>query len=257
MSRATAPAGAASHDGNGARPDELGSSQPGAADKSAGLWRAAFFGLIALAVLAAGTWVLLGSSLLVVKHIQVQGNKLVPAVQVRAQAAIALGTPLIKVNTGAVAHRVEQIAPVLSASVTRSWPNTIVIRVRERTPDLAIAGAGGFQLIDGSGVVVRAAATKPPGMPLLTDAPAVLRGSPAVRAAVAVLAQVPARIRTRILSVSAPAATEITLHLTARVTVLWGNSASGAQKAAELITLMATHAKYYDVSDPRSVVTQR
>ena len=51
------------------------------------------------------------------------------------------GQPLARVNTGATARRVEQITAVLSASVGRSWPDTIVITVRERTPQLAVAAA--------------------------------------------------------------------------------------------------------------------
>jgi cell division protein FtsQ len=256
MSRATAPPGEASQDGNVARLGGTGSTPRGSIGTTAAIWRAGFFGLIAVAILAAAAWLLLGSSFLVVKHVEVEGNKLETSAQVRAQAAIKLGTPLIKVNSGAVARRVEQIAPVLSATVTRSWPNTIIITVRERTPKLAVAGTGGFQLIDGSGVIVRSAASKPASLPLLTDSPAVLRGSPAVRAAVAVLDQLPDHIRSQVLSVSAPAANAITLHLSTGVTVLWGSASDATQKAAELFTLMSTGAKYYDVSAPGSVMTQ-
>lgn len=219
-------------------------------------WRTAFFGVIVLAILGGAAWALLGSSLLVVRHVQVTGDRLVPAAEVRAVAAIRPGTPLATVNTGAAAHRVEQIAPVLSAQVTRSWPDTIVITVRERTPALAVAGAGRYQLIDGSGVVVRSASRKPAGLPLLTDAPALLRGCPQVRAAVEVLGQLPPRLRSRVVSVSAAEASTVTLRLAGGITVLWGGVGGATQKAAELTVLLATHARYYDVSDPSTAVTQ-
>jgi cell division protein FtsQ len=220
-------------------------------------WRIAFVVVLVLAVLAGGGWALLRSSLLVVRHVEVVGGRLVTAAQVRDAAQIKPGTPLASVNASAVAARVERLAPVLSAAVSRSWPDTIVITVRDRTPVLAVAQpAGGYQLVDPYGVVVRPAAHKPAGMPLLSPAPAVLRGSPAVRAVAVVLRQLPLHVRTRLRWVSAASANAVTLHLTGRVTVLWGGTSRAAQKSAELSVLLRTHARYYDVSDPDTAVTR-
>jgi cell division protein FtsQ len=219
-------------------------------------WRTAFFGVLILAIAAGAAWALLGSSLLVVRHVEVSGNRLVPASQVRSAARIRGGQPLARVNTAAAAHRVEQIAAVLSATVSRSWPDTIVIVVRERTPQLAVATAGGYNLVDEFGVTVRWAARRPAGMPLLTTPPAVLRGSPDVQAAAAVLRQLPRQLRTRVLSVSASSASAVTLHLARGVSVLWGSPGQAAQKSAELDLLLPRHARFYDVSDPSTAVTR-
>jgi cell division protein FtsQ len=219
-------------------------------------WRTAFLGVLILAILAGAAWALLGSSLLVVRHVVVTGNRLVSAGQVRAAARIPTGQPLARVNTAAAARRVEQIAPVLSASVGRSWPDTIVVTVHERTPQLAVAAAGGYDLVDSHGVTVLRTARKPAGMPLLTAPPAVLRGSPAVRAAALVLGQLPRPLRQKVLSVSAASATAVTLQLGRGVTVLWGSPGQAAQKAEELSLLLHTHARFYDVSDPSTAVTQ-
>jgi cell division protein FtsQ len=218
--------------------------------------RAALFGVIIAAILAGAAWALLGSSLLVVRHVVVSGNRQVPAQQVRAVARIRVGEPLARVNTGAAAQRVETIAAVLSATVSRSWPNTIVITVRERTPQLAVAAAGGYDLVDEHGVTVRWAAHKPSGMPALSAPPAELRGNGGVLAAGVVLRQLPPQLRARIVSVSAPSATAVTLHLTGDVTVVWGGVGHAAQKWAELELLFKTHARGYDVSDPSTAVTQ-
>jgi cell division protein FtsQ len=218
--------------------------------------RTAFFGVLVLAVLAGAAWALLGSSLLVVRHVEVIGNRLVTAAQVRQAAKIKPGTPLATLDTAAVARRVEQLAPVLSAAVSRSWLDTIVITVRERTPVLAVAVAGGYELVDPYGVVVRSAARKPAGMPLLSPVPAVLRGNAAIRAAAIVLRHLPAEVRTRLRWVSAASASAVTLHLAGRVTVLWGGTGQAAQKTAELGLLLRTHARYYDISDPTTAVTQ-
>jgi len=219
-------------------------------------WRAGLFGVLILAILAGAAWALLGSSLLVVRHVKVAGNRLVPAAQVRTAAGIRAGQPLARVNTAAAARGVERIAIVLSATVSRSWPDTIVITVRERIPQLAVPAAGGYDLVDEYGVTVRWAAGKPAGMPVLGAPPAVLRGNPGVRAAALVLQQLPRMLRARVRSVTAPSATAVTLHLGGGVTVLWGGTGQAAQKWAELGLLFRTHAHFYDISDPSTAVTQ-
>ena len=221
----------------------------------AGPFRTVFFGLLVLAILAGGAWALLGSSLLVVRHVEVTGNRLVTAAQVRQAARIKTGAPLASVNTATAARRVEQLAPVLSATVRRSWPDAIVITVRERTPVLAVATAGGYQLIDSHGVTVRQATRKPASMLLMSSPPAVLRGSPAIKAAAVVVRQLPGDLRSRLASVSAASASSVTLHLAGGITVLWGGAGDPAQKLAELGMLLRRHARYYDISDPNTAVT--
>jgi cell division protein FtsQ len=219
-------------------------------------WRAAFFGVLILAILGVGAWALLGSSLLVVRHEQVTGNGAIPAAEILAAAAIRHGTPLASVNTAAAARRVERIDQVLSATVSRAWPDTIVISVRERTPVLAVAGRGQFALIDPSGVTVRWSRRRPAGMPLLTAAPSQLRGSRDVLAAATVLRDLPGRLREMVASIAAPSPQEVTLRLRGGITVVWGAASQAQAKAGEVLTLLRTGARYYDVSDPNTAVTQ-
>src|SRR5262249_46026494 len=150
-------------------------------------------------------WALLGSRLLVVRSVQVTGNHLVSKAEVVAAAQIPAGLPLARVNTAAAAHRVERIAQVASAQVTRRGPDRILISVRERTPSFAapvqprlLAGprlpaAQGFDLVDNSGVVVRQVMKQPPGMPLFVPS-GPLPGNPGLRAAAAVFRGLPAGI---------------------------------------------------------------
>jgi cell division protein FtsQ len=219
-------------------------------------WRPAFFGVLILGILGAGAWALLGSSLLVVRHEEVTGNGTIPAAEILAAAGIRHGTPLASVNTGAAAWRVEQIDQVLSARVSRAWPDTIVISVRQRTPVLAVAGQGQFALIDPSGVIVRWSRRRPAGMPLLAPAPAQLRGSQDVLAAATVVRELPGRLRGMVASIAAPSPQEVTLSLRGGITVVWGSASQGQAKAGEVLTLLRTGARYYDVSDPNTVVTE-
>jgi cell division protein FtsQ len=219
-------------------------------------WRAVFFGLVAVAILAGAAWAVLGSSLLVVRHVEVTGGDTVPAASIREAAAIRRDTPMARLDASAVARRVEQITLVASASVHRSWPDTVVISVRYRVAALAVADGTQFQLVDVDGVTLRQVTHRPAGMPVLTGPPAVLRGSPAVHAAVTVLGQLPANVRRRVRSVAATPGGDVTLRLTRGVTVVWGGTGQATQKAAELTVLMRTHSRYYDVSDPATAVTQ-
>jgi cell division protein FtsQ len=222
-------------------------------------WRAIFFALAMTGIVAGVAWALLGSRLLVVRSVVVTGTHLVTASQVVAAAGVQPGTPLIRVNTAKVAARVETISQVRSAQVSKSWPDRLVITVQERTPALAVpAPSGGFDLVDPAGVVVRSAATRPPGLPLYTTSvpPGSLRGNPSLAAAAAVFGELPAGLRGSLVSLYAPAPDQVTLHLTDKVTVLWGGTDRAAAKAEELRVLMGTHAHYYNVSAPGTVVTR-
>ena len=211
-----------------------------------------------LAILAGAGWALLGSSLLVVRHVEVTGNRLVTAAQVRQAARIEAGAPLATVSTATAARRVEQLAPVLSATVRRSWPDAIVITVRERTPVFAVAAAGGYQLIDSHGVTVRQATRKP-----ASTAAAVLSAGRCCEAArlsrpqPSVLRQLPRALRKRVASVSAASAGSVTLHLTGGITVLWGGAgrsgteAGRARNAAAQARALLRHQRPEHGSDGR------
>ena len=222
-------------------------------------WRAAFFALVAVGVVGAGAWVLLRSPLLVVRSVIVRGTHLVPSSEVLAAAGVEPGTPLLRVNTGQVAARVDMIRQVRSAQVTRSWPNRVVIVVHERTVALALAApGGGYDLVDADGVVVQWAARRPADLPLYPAASPVtaLRGDPDLAAAVAVLGELPAWLRHSVASVTAPAPDQVTFGLAGGITVLWGGTDRAGAKAAELGALLRTHVHYYDVSAPGSATAR-
>jgi cell division protein FtsQ len=240
--------------GSAGRPRGAG---PGPAARPAGQWKAAVFALAALTILVGAVWALLGSSLLVVRSVTVTGLGSVPRAEVIRAAGIQPGTPLIRINTAAVARRVERLAQIQSAQVSRHWPDSVAIAVRQRTPVLAAASGGGFALIDRFGVVVSHVAKRPPGMTLLVSVPnlAALRGSPAIQAVVTVLRQLPPQLRRLVLAVAAPSANGVTLDLRHKITVLWGGTDRPAAKAAELAILMRTKASFYNLSDPDTAVT--
>jgi len=222
-------------------------------------WRAVIIALAVLGIAGAIAWLLLGSRLFVVRSVVVTGTHLVPRSEVLTVAGVEPGTPLIRVNTAAIAARVAAIRQVQSAEVSRSWPDRVVIVVRERTPALAVAApGGGFDLVDADGILVRWAASRPSGLPLYLTAASLpsLRGDPDVGAAAAVLGELPAPLRRSVRSVTASGPDQVTLQLSDGVTVLWGGTDRAAAKAQELAVLRQTHASYYDVSAPGTAVTK-
>ncbi len=240
---------------------QSGASQSGASQSGGGRRRTrgrlVLAGCLGLTILVVAGWALLGPTVLVVRHVRVTGGGAeVSAADVRGAADIRLGTPLARLNAAAAVRRVERIPAVLSARVSRSYPDTVVISVRPRVPALAVRTASGYDLVDAYGVTVSATTSPPLGIPLLTSPPSVLRGNPAVRVAALVARELPAQLRAAVRSVSATAS-GATLRLTGGITVVWGGPARAAQKAAELSVLLGTHARYYDVSDPATAVTQR
>jgi cell division protein FtsQ len=237
---------------------------PGTSARRRTRWRAAFFALAGLAVVAGVGWALLGDRLLVVRSVTVTGTHLLTPGQVISAADVPLGTPLLSVDAGAVTRRVEAAHPVVaSVSVTEDWPDHLVIGVTERVPAVAVRMAGGgYDLVDPSGVIVRYAKARPAGLPLLVTSltGTALSGNPQVTAATGVLAELQPALARQVAQVSAaavPAGPEqVTLNLLDGKTVLWGSTDNAAQKNRLLSVLLPGDVRYVDVSAPEAVVTK-
>ena len=228
-------------------------------------WKVAFFGLAVAALVAGVAWALLGSSFLVVRTVRTTGSQ-VPRSTVLAAAGIVLGTPLIRIDTAAIARRVERISQVQSARVTRSWPDSVVIWTRRRTAVFSMRAGTGYDLVDSYGVVLRWSAARPSGLitlqPATTLAAATgrhgqLRHEPAVIAAGAVVRHLPAWLRTRLAAVRADGPGDVLLILRGGIQVRWGSQGHAREKARVMAILLRTNARYYDVSDPAAAVTGR
>jgi cell division protein FtsQ len=240
---------------------------PGATARQRGrrvpTWRAAFFALAGLAIVAGVAWALLGDRVFVVRSVTVTGTHLVTPARVIAAADVPLGTPLLRVDAGSVTRRVEAISQVASATVTEDWPDRLVIAVTERVPVMAVRMAGGgYDLVDPTGVIVRYTQARPAALPLfLTTLPgSALRGAPSVTAAAAVLAELKPWLARQVAEVRAtPVAAgpqQVTLDLRDGKTVRWGSTDNAAQKNRELAILLPGQARSIDVSAPGTVVAK-
>lgn len=226
-------------------------------------WRAAFFALAGVALAAGVGWALLGNRLIVVRSVTVTGTHLLARGQVVAAADVPLGTPLMNVDAGAVTRRVEALRLVASATVSKDWPDHVVITVTERAPLAAVRMAGGgYDLVDKAGVIVRWSKTKPAGLPEMVTSLSgdALRGDPSVTAVTEVLTELQPWLAQQVAqarAAPAPAGPErVTLTLRDGKTVEWGSPGGAAQKNRELAILRGNHARDIDVSAPGTVVTR-
>jgi len=222
-------------------------------------WKAWAFALAAVVIVGVTAWALLGSTLLVVRSVRVTGTGgEISAAQVDSAARVAHGQPLIWVNTGAIARRVSRLTLVQSARVSKDWPTTVVISVQLRTPVFALAVPRGYALVDRFGVTLHVLARRPAGLPVLTlrSDTRSLRGSPAVRAAATVLAELPRRVAGQVRGVTAGGPNDVSVTLANGAVVVWGGTDRARVKARELTVLMHRHARLYDVSGTGTALTK-
>jgi cell division protein FtsQ len=158
----------------------------------------------------------------------------------------------VRLDTGSIARRVEQIPLVRTADVSTSFPSTVTITVVERRPVGWLRARGHDVLVDSTGTRYRSVAGRPAHLPRLvlpTDP-----GAATTAAVAAVAAALPARLLPRIASVQALDPRAITLVLHGDRVVHWGSTAESAAKARVLPVLLrqvvAHGGMQIDVSDP-------
>jgi cell division protein FtsQ len=201
------------------------------------------------------TWAVAFSPLFGVRTVSVRGVHTLTPDQVRAAARVGHGTPLVRLDTGAVARRVERLPDVAVAQVDTSFPSTVVITVTERVPVGYVRRPQGVVLVDRTGAQYHKLAHAPAGLPRF-----VLPGGSTARAtgrAVAsVAAALPAAIRRVVASINALNPHAISLALTHGRVVQWGSAARTADKARLLPALLARHPQQIDLTDPDQPFTR-
>lgn len=206
--------------------------------------------LVIVPIVAALGWLAWFSPWLAVSQVQVTVSA-APAVagpltpdEVQAVAEVQMGTPLLRVDTGAIQERIAALPAVESVTVSRSWPDAIVVDVVRRTPVALVASGSAYDVVDASGAVIRSVPSVEEGLPVVTAT------GDGVGAAVAVARELPEEIRSKVVSIEASTRNNVTLILRNRSEVMWGSADEGAFKAEVLLTLFQVDAKYYDVSAP-------
>ncbi|WP_158843030.1 cell division protein FtsQ/DivIB [Saccharothrix deserti] len=179
-----------------------------------------------------------------VREVEVRGAVELTAADVREAAAIESGTPLVRVDTEAVAGRVRELPRVAGVVVERVLPGTVRLTVDERQPVGVVKAADGAHLVDSTGKDYATVPEPPSGLPELKVEP------DAVVAAVGVLTQIPEALRREVLVVTAGSPSDVRLTLSAGREARWGSVVETPRKAAVLEVLLTRPGSVFDVSSP-------
>jgi cell division septal protein FtsQ len=194
--------------------------------------------------LLVGGWFLLHTPLFGARSVTVTGNVHETAAQVVSQSGLAGHPPLLDVNAGAAAARLEQLPWVRSASVHVSWPDGVHIAVTEETPRFVVGAAGGrWVALSAEGRVLDVGAARPPGLLLLTvPTPP---GSPGTYlsgkdlAGLRVASTLPASFAAQVAAVTVQSAGWVQLALTTPILVDIGSTAELTAKYEDVSSILA------------------
>ncbi len=209
-------------------------------------WWVAVSGLSVLTVLAI---VVYFTPVVGVRSVRVTGAQALSEQQVRDAAAIRVGEPMARVDTGEIERRLRAVPRIASADATLSWPSTVDIAVHERTPVAFAMSSAGVQLIDATGMVFATVPQPPPGIPELRVREAA-PDDPATKSAITVLAALSPEVRRELQAVSADTPSYVRLVLAGDREVRWGDAVDSELKAAVLGPLLTRPGKVYDVTTP-------
>jgi cell division protein FtsQ len=182
------------------------------------------------------------------RNIVVVGLGAVTQDEVTNAAALQPGTPLLQVDTDAVAERIAAIRRVASARVQRQYPSTLRVTVIERVPVVVKDYPDGPHLFDKDGVDF-ATAPPPAGVPYL-DADNPGPSDPPTKAALGVMTALRPEVASQVARIAAPSVAAITLTLTDGRVVVWGTTDRTEEKALKLGALLTQPGHTYDVSSP-------
>ncbi|MEU7633926.1 FtsQ-type POTRA domain-containing protein [Nocardia sp. NPDC049220] len=216
--------------------------------------RIRLWGLLGVCVLAVVGVVCWFTPVLSVRTVRIESTLAVPEQQVRDLLEIPSGRSILRIDTTAIAHRVASIPRVRTARVQRIFPSTVRVTVVERIPVLFYDGPQGEHLLDAQSVEF-AIEPAPIGVAkLIADHPGA--DDPVTRAAVSVLAIVPAALRVQVGEVVARSISDISLNLKDGRTVLWGGTDDAERKSAVVLPLLTRPGTVFDVSSPNLVTVK-
>ncbi len=218
-------------------------------------WKYLLLVLVLLAAAIGTVWLVWFSSYLAVRTVEVTGADRIGDGEVLAAADVAAGEPLARLDLGTVRSRVQALADVRSAEVTRTWPDTVTITVEERTPVAVVEIGGRLRGLDDEGVVFRDYRTAPEGLPRVETPPDTDRD--ALLEAAGVVSALPEDLSRRVDHVEVATVDQISLELRDGRTVLWGSAEESAAKAEVLTALLEQPGSTYDVSVPGQPTIRR
>lgn len=216
-------------------------------------WRRVVALLLLIGLVVGTVWLFYFSDALAVKDVEVHGTRTLASEEVREVAGVPSGQPLARVDLDAIRARVEALAVVRDAEVTRTWPDRVLIDVKERVAIAVVEIGGRTRGMDAEGVVFSDYPKPPPGMPQVSMSTETR--SDALREAALVVESLPDEISRRVDHVEVATIDQISLVLRDGKTVVWGSAEESDAKAEVLAGLLQQRARTYDVSVPGQPTT--
>lgn len=216
-------------------------------------WRRVIALLLLIAISIGAVWLFYFSDVLAVKEVEVHGTRTLAGDEVREVASVPSGQPLARVDLDAIRARIEALAVVSDAKVTRAWPDRVLIDVQERVAIAVVEIGGRIRGMDAEGVVFRNYPKPPPGLPQVRTSNDTR--SDALQEAALVVEALPAEIDRRVDHVEVATVDQISLVLRDGKTVVWGSAEESDAKAEVLTELLKQPARAYDVSVPGQPTT--
>ncbi len=191
-----------------------------------------------VALLRLAVWLEQGP-LLGLSEVEVVGTRRLSPDVVREAAALPLGTSTLRLRLGPARERVGALPLVQSATIRRTDPLSVRIRVVERRPIFVLATAGGAALIDATGVVV--APGDEDGLPVIAttepappDAGLGVGELPAAQNAFAVASALPRSLRDNVVRYEARTPDDVVLVLANGIRARFGRAERVPEKAQAL-----------------------
>lgn len=208
-------------------------------------WRWGVVGVLAVVT----ALVLVGylTPVLAVREVRVTGAGALSEQRVLAASGVRTGTPMPRVDTDGAQQQVTQLARVASAEVSRQWPATVEIRVRERAAAAYQERGGQVELVDLDGVRFARVDRPPSAVPEL-QLPGAQEGK--TRAVMGVLRSLPQELRGEVQRVALRSPGDLRMHLADGREVQWGAPRGSDRKAQVLMPLLSQPGRVYDVATP-------
>ncbi|GAB2756792.1 FtsQ-type POTRA domain-containing protein [Salinifilum aidingensis] len=182
-----------------------------------------------------------------VREIRVTGTRALSEQRVLAASGVRTGTPMPRVDVSGAQQQVARLSRVAGAEVSRQWPSTVDIRVRERRAAAYQKRGGAVDLVDLEGVRFAREDRPPPGLPELR-LPAAREGK--TRAVMGVLRSLPQDLRGEVRRIVLRSPGDLRMRFADGREVQWGAPRDSARKAQVLVPLLTQPGRVYDVATP-------
>lgn len=212
----------------------------------------------ALALVLLGAWLVLASPVFSLRSdsVEIRGTEQTVSPDstletVSSAAAAYEGVPLLRIPLSELESQMLSNPNIDQVTISRAWPNGLVVQVQARVPSMAQKLEEGYDLLGPDGISLGQISEPYPGVPTVVLA---AYGTDEVSREAAEVAQVweamSPTLRDQVGVVNVNGA-DINMTLTSGAQVLWGNADLSEMKAEVLEVIVAgREASVYNVMDP-------